>query len=330
MASIYDGKHFNPSVFKLAVENIKPSVKLELGRIFSTRRVDNDLAVRFPDQVGGNIGEIVIKGRLGGTAQNYDGATTIVPNSTTNFVQRVIAIGRVGAWAENDFQTSIAGYSELDAQAYQVADFRLGEVRKAGLSILKGIFASALTPSTASAVAETDMIDLLVKVAGDMGDDYDTILMDSYVAGELAKAQLLSYGKYVVNGIELQDQKVGFWAGKRVYIDDGCGTNSKASGSVHNVYALTSYSFRYCELPVKMPYEMARDSFTNGGVDALISRQRFILAPEGVSFVGTPTSLSPTQAELETGANWALVKDGNNNAIDTKIVPFACLTITLA
>ena len=330
MASVYDGKNFNPSVFKLAVENIKPSVKLELGRLFSTRRVDNELARRFPDQVGGNIAEIVIKGRLGGTAQNYDGATTIVPNSTTNFVQRVIAIGRVGAWGENDFQTSIAGYSELDAEVYQVADFRLGEVRKAGLSILKGIFASALTPATATAVAESDLIDLLVSTAGDMGDDFDVVLMDSYVAGELAKAELLSYGKYVVNGIEYQDQKIGYWAGKRVYIDDGCGTNSNASSSVHNIYALTPYSFRYCELPVKVPYAVARDEFTNGGVEAFISRQRFVLAPEGLSFVGTPASLSPTEQELETGANWGIVADGSGNAMPTKIIPFACLTITLA
>lgn len=330
MASIYDGKNFNPSVFKLAVENIMPSVKLELGRIFSTRRVDNDLAIRFPEQVGGNIAEIVIKGRLGGTAQNYDGATTIVPTKTTNYNQRVVAIGRVGSWEENDFQTSIAGYSELDAQVYQVADFRLGEVKKAGISILKGIFASALTPETATAVQPSDMIDLLVATAGDLGDDFDAVLMDSYVAGELAKANLLRYGTYVVNGIEYQDQKIGYWAGKRVYIDDDCGTNSKASGSVHNVYALTPYSFRYCELAVKYPYEVSRDSFTNGGVDAFISRQRFILAPEGVSFVGTPTSLSPTNTELETGANWGLVQDGNGNAINRKIVPFACLTITLA
>lgn len=329
MASIYDGKHFNPAVFKLAVENIKSTEKLELPRLFM-RRVDADLAVRFPDQVGGNIAEIVIKGRLGGTSQNYDGSTTIVPSKLTNYVQRVVAIGRVGSWEENDFQTSIAGYSEMDAQVYQVADFRDGEVKKAGLSILKGIFASALTPEAKTAVNPSDMIDLLVASAGDMGDDFDTILMDSYVAGELAKANLLKYGTYIINGIEYQDQKVGYWAGRRVYIDDACGTNSNASGSVHNVYVIAPYSFRYTPLAVKVPYEVARDSFTNGGVDAFISRQRFVLAPEGVSFVATPTSLSPTDAELQAGASWALVKDGNNNAINRKIVPFACLTITLA
>lgn len=328
MASIYDGKHFNPSVFKLSVENIKSSVKLELARLF-TRRVDTDLAVRFPDQVGGNIAEIVIKGRLGGTSQNYDGATNIVPSKLTNYTQRVVAIGRVGSWEENDFQTSIAGYSEMDAQAYQVADFRLGEVKNAGISILKGIFGSALTPKTATAVSKDDMINLLVATAGDMGDDFDVVLMDSYVAGELAKASLLSYGTYQIDGVQYQDQKVGYWGGRRVYIDDACGSNAGTSGSKHNVYILSPYSFRYTELAVKNPYEMARDSFTNGGVDALISRQRFILAPEGVSFKGTLVSLSPTQAELETVGNWELVKDGNGNAIPTKIVPFGCLEITL-
>ena len=329
MANVFSGKNYNPSVFKLAVENLMPSVKGELGRLFSTRRVDKDLARKFPDQVGGNIGEIVIKGRLSKNSQNYDGATTIVPVATTNYVQRVIAIGRVGSWKEEDFQTSIAGYSELDAQMYQVADFRNNEVREAGLSILKGIFASALTPTPKTAVVSSDLIDALVADFGDLGDDIDTVLMDSYVAGELAKASLLTYGTYQINGVQYIDQKTGYWAGKRVYIDDGCGTNSNASASVHRVYALAPYSFRYCPLGVKREYEMARDSFTNGGVDAFISRQRFVLAPEGISFVGTPASLSPTSAELETGANWALVVDGLGTAISRKIVPFSCIEITL-
>lgn len=329
MANVFSGKNYNPSVFKLAVENLMPSVKGELGRLFSTRRVDLDLARKFPDQVGGNIAEIVIKGRLANNSQNYDGATTIVPVATANYVQRVVAIGRVGSWQEEDFQTSIGGYSELDAEMYQVADFRNNEVRKAGLSILKGIFASTLTPNQKTSVQSADMIDALVADFGDLGDDIDTVLMDSYVAGELAKIGLLTYGTYQIDGVQYINQKVGYWAGKRVFIDDGCGTNSNASGTKHYVYALAPYSFRYCPLAVKREYEMARDSFTNGGVDAFISRQRFVLAPEGISFVGTPTSLSPTNVELETGANYALVADGNGVAINRKIVPFSCIEITL-
>ena len=41
----------------------------------------------------------------------------------------------------------------------------------------------------------------------------------------------------------------------------------------------------------------------------LYTRQRKVCAPKGSSFVGTPATNSPTDAELENGSNWSLIKD---------------------
>ena len=182
---------------------------------------------------------------------------------------------------------------------------------------------------SATSFSEDALIDLLVKSAGDMADEFDTVVMDSYIAGELAKKNLLAYGKYVVNGIEYQDQKVGYWSGKRVIIDDVVGSNAKVA--THKVYAFAPYSFEYSELPVKTPFALTRDELTDGGIDIVVERQRFVLAPYGLSFTSSSmASLSPTNAELETGANWAKVHDGNNVDIEDKVIPFACLSITLS
>lgn len=332
MASIFNAKFFNAEVVLESVGNLRDTTKLELVAL-AKRRVDSELSARMPDQKGGNIATIIIHGNLEGDSENYDGVSDISLDSLKNYAQTVVAIGRAHGFKEEDFQTSIAGYSEMDAQIYQIALYQDKEVKKSIISTLKGIFGSALASKvqTATSVASSGLIDLLVASAGDMADEFDTVIMDSYVAGELAKANLLQYGKYVVNGIEYQDQKVGFWSGKRVIIDDAVGTNSNASASVHKVYAFAPYSFRYSELPVKTPFELGRDALTDGGVDYVVERQRFVLAPEGVSFKSSAMAgLSPTNAELETAGAWELVKDGNGTAIDLKIVPFAALVITLA
>ena len=330
MASLFNAKYFNSEVVLESVGNLRDATKLELVAV-AKRRIDSELPARMPEQKGGNIGTIIIHGNLEGTSENYDGSTNITLDSLTNYAQTVVAIGRAHGFKEEDFQTSIAGYSEMDAQIYQIAVYQDKQVKAAILSTLKGIFATALASKvqTATSVDSDALIDLLVASAGDMADQFDTVVMDSYVAGELAKASKLAYGTYVINGIEYQDQKVGYWSGKRVIIDDAVGTNAKVG--THKVYAFAPDSFRYSELPVKVPFALSRDELTDGGVDFVVERQRFVLAPEGVSFVRSAMAgLSPTNAELESGSAWELVEDGNGTAIPLKIVPFACLSITIA
>ena len=335
MASLFDAKYFNSEVVVEAVGNIKDTTKLEVVAS-AKRRIDAELPLRMPEQKGGNIATIIVHGNLGGNSENYDGSTNITVGSLTNYAQTVVAIGRAHAWGEEDFQVSIAGYSEMDAQIYHLAIYQDKQVKKALFSILPGLFAQggALAGKfeTASSVDPEALIDLLVKQAGDMGDDFDTVLMDSFVAGELAKSKLLDYAKYTDReGIERVNQKIGYWGGKLVIIDDACGTNSGASGSVHNVYAYAPYSFRYAELPVKVPFELTREALVNGGKDIIVERQRFVLAPEFVSFKPSAmASLSPTDTELATAGSWEVVKDGNGTPVDSKVIPFACLRITIA
>ena len=99
--------------------------------------------------------------------------------------------------------------------------------------------------------------------------------------------------------------------------------------TAYTTYILGRGAIEYCDCGAKVPYEMTRDAKTNGGEDTLYTRQRKLFAPKGISFTkASMASLSPTNAELETGANWELVNDGavsNKTYINDKAIPIARL-----
>ena len=76
MASIFDSTvKYNGEVVIRAIENLKSSTNIKIVP-YLKRNVNKDLMASFPREGGGNKATILISGDLGGTAQNYDGATT--------------------------------------------------------------------------------------------------------------------------------------------------------------------------------------------------------------------------------------------------------------
>lgn len=100
-------------------------------------------------------------------------------------------------------------------------------------------------------------------------------------------------------------------------------------GTQYTSYVLGEGSINFEDLGAKVPYEMSRDPKTNGGQDTLYTRQRKVIAPKGISYEKTTqASLSPTDAELSNGANWALVHSGESaedsrSYINHKVIPIA-------
>lgn len=93
-------------------------------------------------------------------------------------------------------------------------------------------------------------------------------------------------------------------------------------------YVLGDGAIEYTDCGAKVPYEMDRDPKTHGGEDTLYSRQRKCFAPYGINFTkASMSSLSPTDEELETGANWELVNNGQSSTarkyISGKAIPIA-------
>ena len=100
-----------------------------------------------------------------------------------------------------------------------------------------------------------------------------------------------------------------------------------AAYDVYTTFVLGDGAIEYTNCGAKVPYEVDRDPKTNGGEDTLYSRQRKSFAPYGISFTKASMSTdSPTDAELETGANWELVNGGPagyKKYINHKAIPIA-------
>jgi hypothetical protein len=97
------------------------------------------------------------------------------------------------------------------------------------------------------------------------------------------------------------------YLGKRVIVDDGHPVNA----GVYTTYLFGSGAIGLGNGAAPVPTETDRDSLA--GVDVLINRQHFILHPRGVKWTeDTVTGVSPSNAELETAANWTRVYENKN------------------
>lgn len=97
----------------------------------------------------------------------------------------------------------------------------------------------------------------------------------------------------------------------------------------YTTYVLGDGAISYENIGAKVPYEMARDAKTKGGIDTLYTRQRKVFSPFGISYEKkSQASLSPTNDELKQGINWTLVNSGEADAtqrtfINHRAIPIA-------
>lgn len=90
----------------------------------------------------------------------------------------------------------------------------------------------------------------------------------------------------------------------------------------YTTYVLGQGSIEYTNCGVKTPSELERDAKTNGGETDLITRQRKVFAPYGISWK-TPSIVSPTKEQLESGSNWELANNDGKNYYPEKAIAIA-------
>lgn len=354
----FDSKSFNPTAFGKYVERIPATKRNELIKSRALRG-NQQIREAFSSQTGTAYATIPMTGRIGGAPLNYDGKTDITAQTTTTFERGVTVIGRANSWTEMDFSTDITGgVNFMDNVAAQVAEYWDTVDQDTLLHILNGIFAMTgaknlefvnghtldITGRTgedkdgnplANAGAAT-LNTAIQKAAGDNKAKFTIAIMHSVVATNLENLNLLAYLKQTdANGVQ-RDLGLATWNGRVVIIDDSMPSEDVAESAEgagdgytkYTTYVFGDGAFDYENIGAKVPYEMSRDPKTNGGQDTLFSRQRKVFAPFGISWTKkSQASLSPTDAELENGANWSMVHNGESGAkaeyIDHKAIPIA-------
>ena len=334
----FRGKVYNDNVFEKYLKTL-PSTK-ENGLINSAifKRVSK-YGAKLSEQTGGYFITEPIKGRIGGEPVNYDGATNITSNERDTYFQTKIAIGRANAWGEDDFVTELTGTNFM-AEAQEVKDYWDGIKQRLALSILKGIFGMAdasndnfvskHTYEVEGNLSADDCNKASQKALGDKKANLKVMVMHSAVSTNLEGLQLINFLKYTdKDGIE-RDLTIGQYNGKLVIVDDDMPVEHVEEGEEGEAYdKYTTYMFsegffEFEAVGVKTPTELARNATERGGHTDLVSRVRYVIVPQYISYK-SKTAVSPTDAQLETGSNWEVANNGetstNKKFVDTKLIP---------
>jgi hypothetical protein len=214
---------------------------------------------------------------------------------------------------------NLAGDDPMRAIADLVASYWARRLQAVLISTLKGVFLaasmsgnvhdiSALTGG-AELISASSFVDA-TQLLGDAKDQLTAVVMHSAVNAYLAKLDLIEFAKDSSG-----NPTVPTYMGKRVIIDDAL----TAASSVYTTYLFGTGALAYGEgSPVAfVPTETDRDSLA--GEDYLINRKTFLFHPRGVAFQSASVAgVSPTNAEMETAANWLRVFE--NKAI--RVVQF--------
>jgi len=233
-------------------------------------------------------------------------------------------------WSVNHLAKVISGDDPMQAIVDLVGEYWARTDQSLVISSLKGMFLSATMAGNKLAIASetiagqsnatklngSTFVDATVKL-GDRGDRLTAIAVHSATEAALRKLDLID----MIPDSEGKAQ-IATFQGRRVIVDDGLPTRAGTTdGIVYTSYLFGPGAFAKGAAPLDSTplqggigtegveiYRAGLDSDT-----ALINRRRYILHPRGVKFNSTTVAGdSPTNAELELGANWTRVFENKN------------------
>ncbi|MDB6059178.1 MAG: hypothetical protein JWO95_3022 [Verrucomicrobiales bacterium] len=252
---------------------------------------------------------------------------------TTNKIGADQDIARIhndgNAWSVNQLAKALAGDDPMQAIVDLVGAYWARTSEAFMISSLKGMFAAASmannllaihSESVAGSASSTKLtgttfVDACLKL-GDRADRLVAVAMHSATEAALRKLDLIDFvpdseGKPVIRTFQ----------GRRVIIDDNCPVrNGTTDGSVYTTYLFGPGAFAMgtdkLTDPVQGGFGTEGVEFTRAALDSdstFINRRRFILHPRGVKFTSASVAgKNPTDAEVETAANWVRVYDPKN------------------
>lgn len=338
MPGTYLGFPFDEELFYMQWQTEPDPVKLAM---LNSGAITENATIRRLISNGSNLYTFPIYNLIGGTPDNYDGATNITMDEPDGKYQSGVVYGRAHSWKAKDFIFDFnSGADPMRQITSQVARYWQKQQQKIVLGILKGVFSSTTaygadtTASTARAtewakhttniastaatvtadnkLGATTLGDAIQKACGDNMDIFSMVWMHSRVATNLANLELLEYRKYTdAQGIQRQ-LRIADYNGHTVIIDDDVpvADSAKATGQKeYTTYVLGRGCLQHASAPVKVPVELGRDKLTAGGYDFLVTRFRESYHPNGFSYKLPSGVISPTDAQLSAAANWEINTD---------------------
>lgn len=330
----YLGYPFDAELFSY---NWKNEPDLTLTAMYQSGAVQENGEIANLISTGGDFYTIPFYKLIGGEPENYDGQTDITLDEPGGSAQSGIVFGRAHGWKERDFVVDYnSGADPMRQITSQVAKFWQKYRQARMLDILNGVFgvtgedeyagwaehtydvsASGTTVSDANKFGATTAAEAAQKASGDNSGIYTMAFMHSRVAANLAGLKLMEFQKYTdANGIT-RPLQIGYINGMLVIVDDGAPyTAAGAAAEKYTTYLMGPGALQHASAPVKVPVELTRDALTAGGYDALVTRIRETIHPNGFSYT-KPSGYqgSPTNAQLSATANWEIIANPKNIAM---------------
>ena len=314
-----------PSVFeKYAIERTAALSAFESGGIVEMDSHFDELA-----SGGGNAVDMPYWQDITPTRQilSDSGALTVNKIAASKDIARIQMDGN--AWSVNDLSKALSGADPMAAVGELVGEYWSRIDQGILISSLKGMFAAAsmagnllsiASESTGGVSATTQLngatfVDATIKL-GDRGDQLTAVAMHSATEGALRKLDLIDF----IPDSEGKAQ-IKTFQGRRVVVDDTLPTRAgTTSGTVYRTYLFGAGAFAkghgLLDEPVQGGFGTKAVEWSRAALDSdtnFINRRRYILHPRGVKFTSASVAgASPTNAELETAANWVRVFENKN------------------
>ena len=333
----YLGYPFDPELFNYNWANEKdPTLTAILDSGAVVRNADLERLIAN----GSDYYTLPFYKTIGGTPENYDGATDITVSDPGAASQSGIVYGRAHGWKEKDFIVDYnSGADPMRQITSQVARYWAKNRQNTLVKELEAVFgitgsgdfadwnnhttdiavASGTTVTAANKIGATTVGDAIQQAVGDAADQFSLAIMHSKVAANLAGLDLLEYRKYTDEMGVQRTLRLADINGMTVVIDDGVTHTAATSESAaeYVTYLCGIGAIQYAPAPVKTPSELTRDALDDGGYTALVTRVRETIHPNGFTFTKPASgyTASPTDAQLALAANWSVVANPKNIAL---------------
>lgn len=248
-------------------------------------------------------------------------------------------------WSATDLSAELAGSDPLTAISNSVSDYWKHINEKILLGTLDGVYSST-SMKNKNQFDATSTSDTTFSLAnfnkarfqlGDRFQDLAVVALHSDVLEQLQNANIVdpkTGNVIMVNGNQLPTQIQApnpgdSIKGVRIIVDD----TLPVKDGVYTSYLFATGAFGWSELPVNNAVATGRDELRFHGVDYLVNRRRFVLAPAGMSWNESAFQADasknnngklapfPAMADMANGKYWT-------RAADPKLIPFVKFTTT--
>jgi len=242
---------------------------------------------------------------LNSGAVNYDATLT---NTETCVEQAMVVIGRKFSFSTNALASALSNQPEKDVANFVIDYFRRVRSRNLVKALTGCMAVSSMTNmiyniSTGSTIGDSNRLSK-TNIASGLSSKFG----DKHVEGKVMichsvqLSNMLGLGSATYEYDPLYGKIVPKVLGMDVIVDDICTT---AANSTYNSFIFGANALVCAEAKESTPFAIVNDGSV-AGRQYLVVKQRYIAQPNGMTFSGTPSGTSPTEAELATSGNWGL------------------------